>query len=556
MNKKVIKIALVIMVLLALLGAWFWFRNVYSREVVRLEILGPSEVEAGSEVTYTVRYKNNGNIRLEEPRLVFEYPETSVMTGQWLNMNDERVIVRDNRRVEILLDDLQPGEERAEEFTAIIFGIDNTTLQAVARLEYRPRGLNVRFESETSHTLRISGVPLTFEIHLPSRAEPGTEFSFDVNYFSKMNYPLTDLRIKIEYPSEFRFTSSRPKPSFENSEWEIGVLNRGQGGRIEVSGILQDSLMEAKTFEATLGFWQAGRFIPLKKSARGIELAAPPIFISYWVNERTDYSASFGEYLYYEISFLNTGETPLQDLFMTVKLDESVLDFDSVQPGLGNFQKSTGTILWDSNKVSELRFLPSMEEGRVSFWVRAKENVEGINLVIRADVLLSNVRERINTKVNSKTSIVQEGYFKLGPFSNYGPQPPTVGSLTSYSVRWRVNNRHNNLKDAKIRATLAPGVRLSGEISPEGKNIFFDSDSREVIWDIGDISAGQELEAYFQIIFDPMSNQRGDSVELVSSATFSGMDTWTESMISSSYEGVDSTLPDDPSMDQASGIIQ
>lgn len=556
MDNKIIKVALVVMVLLAFLGAWFWFRNTYSKEVVKLEILGPSEVEAGSEVTYTVRYKNNGNIRLEDPKLVFDYPETSIMTGEWSDMEDDKVIVRDERRVEILLDDLQPGEERAEEFSAVIFGVDDATVKAVARLEYKPRNLNVRYESETSHTLGISGVPLTFEVHLPSRVEPGSEFSFDVNYFSRMDYPLTDLRVKVDYPSEFQFTNSRPRPSFEESEWEIGVLNRGQGGRIEVSGIIRDSSMKAKTFEATLGFWQGGRFIPLKSSVRGIELAAPPIFITHRINERSDYSASPGEYIYYQISFLNTGEDLLQDLFMTVKLDESVLDFDNVQPGSGSFQKNSGTILWDSNEVSELRFLPPMEEGRVEFWVKVKDDIEGTNPIIRADVSLSNVNERINTKVNSEISLVQRGYFESGPFDNYGPQPPTVGSSTSYSVRWRVDNRHNDLEDAKVRATLAPGVRLSGDISPEDMRISFDSDSREIIWDVGDISAGQGAEAYFQIVFDPISNQRGDSVELVSEATFSARDTWTESTISSSYRGVDSTLPDDPSIDQASGIVQ
>ncbi len=556
MNNRIIKVALVVLALLALLGGWLWFRNTYSKDVVKLEILGPSEVEAGSEVTYTVKYKNNGNIRLEDPKLTFEYPETSVVIGDWSAIDDERVILRGDRKVEILLDDLQPGEERSEEFAAVVFGVDNSTVKATAWFEYKPRNLNVRYESETSHTLGISGVPLTFEIHLPSRVEPGSEFSFDVNYFSRMEYPLTDLRIKLEYPSEFELTGSRPRPSFEDTEWEIGVLNRGQGGRIEVSGIIHDSSMSAKTFEATLGFWQGGRFIPLKKSVRGIELAAPPIFITHRVNERTNYSASPGEYLKYQISFMNAGDDLLQNLFLTVKLDENILDFDSVQPGSGNFQRNSGTILWDSNEVSELRFLPTMEEGRIDFWVRVKDQIEGINPVIRADISLSNVNERIVTKVNSKASVVQRGYFESGPFDNYGPQPPTVGSSTSYTVRWQVSNSHNDLEDAKVRAVLAQGVRLSGEVSPGDKSVTFDSGSREVVWDVGDIAAGSGSEVYFQIVFDPMFDQRGDSVELVSEASLSARDTWTGSTIYSGYRGIDTTLPDDPAIDQATGIVR
>lgn len=542
MNNKIIKIALVIMVLLAGVGAWFWFGNIHSKEVVNLQILAPSEIEAGSEITYTVKFKNNGGVRLEDLKLIFEYPETSIITGEWLNMDDEKVTVRGDRKVEILLDDLQPGEERSEEFDAVIFGTEDSTVMAVARLEYTPRNLRAKFESETSHTLRISGVPLTFEIHLPSRVEPGSEFSFDVNYFSRMEYLLTDLRVKLEYPSEFQFTSSRPRPSFGNNEWEMGVLNRGQGGRIEVSGILQDSSMKAKTFEATLGFWRDDRFIPLKKSVRGIELATPPIFITYRVNKVADYSASLGEYLYYQISFLNMGDDLLENLFLTVKLDENVIDFDNVQPGSGIFQRNTGTILWGSSEISELRFLPTMEEGQVDFWVKVKSDIAGTNPIIRADISLGNMNERINTKVNSKISLIQKGYFGKGPFDNYGPQPPTFGSLTSYTIHWQMSNRHNDLENVKVRANLAPGVRLSGEISPEDKSLSFDSVSREVIWDIGDISAGQGSEVYFQIIFDPRDDQEGDSVELVSKATLSAKDTWTEAIIYSTFKGVDTTL--------------
>ncbi|MGI6636850.1 MAG: hypothetical protein ACOX2Z_00620 [Minisyncoccales bacterium] len=554
MNKKAIKIALAVLIVLLLVGAWVWFRNSYSKEVLKLEILAPSEAEAGEETIYTVRYKNNGNTRLEEPKLTFEYPEASIMIDDWEDTDD--VIVRSDRKVEMSLEDIQPGEERSREFRAVVFGIDNATIQATARLEYKPRNLNVRYESETSHTLKVSGVPLTFEINLPSRVEPGSEFSFDINYFSRMEYPLTNLRVRVAYPKEFKYVKSRPSPSFDESEWEVGVLNRGQGGRIEVSGIIKDSSMQAKTFEATLGFWQDEKFIPLKKSVRGIELATPPISITSRVNERSNYSASTGEYLHYEITFMNTGDDLLENLFLTVKLDESVIDFDTVQVDKGSFQKNSGTILWDSNEVSGLRFLPTMEEGRVSFWVKVKDRIEGINPAIRAEISLSNVKERVTTKINSRVSLTQKGYFSTGPFDNYGSQPPSVGSSTSYTVLWRVNNLHNELENSKVRAVLAPGVRLSGEVSPKGDYLSFDLGSREIIWDIGRLSAGETSEIYFQIVFDPQPDQKDDSVELISEATLSAKDLWTGSMIYSGYRGIDTTLPDDSSISSEMGIIQ
>ena len=108
MNKKAIKIALAVLIVLLLVGAWVWFRNSYSKEVLKLEILAPSEAEAGEETIYTVRYKNNGNTRLEEPKLTFEYPEASIMIDDWEDTDD--VIVRSDRKVEMSLEDIQPGK--------------------------------------------------------------------------------------------------------------------------------------------------------------------------------------------------------------------------------------------------------------------------------------------------------------------------------------------------------------------------------------------------------------------------------------------------------------
>ena len=539
MVKKIIKIAIILIVILVILGGWFWFRNIHSREVLRLDILGPSEAEAGSEVNYIVRFKNNGNIRLEDPVLAFEFPKNTIIPEGWMPVADDRITIRGERRVEIILDDIQPGEERTKNFRGLVFGVENSSITANARIEYRPRNLNARFEADTSHTLLISEVPLTFEVHLPSRTEPGKEFSFEINYFSRIEHPLSDLRVKIEYPSGFEFLGSRPKPSFEQNEWDLGVLNRGQGGRIEVKGTLTGEPSQSAIFQATLGFWQDGKFVRLKESVRGIELATPLIFISHLVNGSPDYIPKIGEYLFYEISFKNTGDSPLEDLFLTVKLDRNIIDFDKVQPGLGNFQENVGMIFWDSASVSQLRFLPSMEEGRINFWVRVMDDIKKAEPAINIEVSLSHITERISNKIKSQVLVSQKVCPGVHPFENYGPTPPVIGTSTSYTINWKAINHNNNLEDAIIRATLPRGVRLSGEVYPKDSTILYDTNSREVIWDIGDIVSGAGIieeapEVYFQVIFSPERTEEEQAL-LISSIRFTAMDQWTESLISTEF---------------------
>jgi hypothetical protein len=556
MDKRIIKIILIVIAVLLVLGAWFLWRNVYSRDVLKLEIVGVSEAEAGSRIDYLIRYKNNGNARLESTRLVFEFPENTVIPEELRNSEDERIVLRGSNRVEINIGEVYPGEERTEELKGYVFGRENSTVTAKATVYFKPKNLNIEYNAETTHTLLITGVPINFDLHLPSKVDAEKDFSFDVNYFSKIDYPISNLRIKVEYPSEFKFKESRPRASFDGGEWEIGVLNRGEGGRIEISGVLEGEPSQIRAFKASLGFWQDGRFVLLKESTRGIEIATPLLYITHRINEKPQYVANPGEYLYYEVFFRNTGDEPLESLFLTVKLGGGSIDFDRVQLENGVFQKNTGTIIWDSKDVSELSLLPPMQEGKVAFWAKVKDTVSEKNPEVEIEVSLSQVKKRIITKINTKMFFSQQVFSSQGPFNNYGPQPPQVGASTSYAVRWHIRNTSNEVSDLKVRAKIPSEVRLSGETYPGTAKITFDPISREIVWDAENIGPREEKEIYFQIILDPSSQQRNSLVELVSEASVSGRDSWTGSNIRVVSSSRKTDLPDDNSITEEMGIVR
>ena len=53
-------------------------RVVLPRTRVEVRISGPETAKAGEEITYTVTYKNTGNVVLKNPELVFNYPSFSL----------------------------------------------------------------------------------------------------------------------------------------------------------------------------------------------------------------------------------------------------------------------------------------------------------------------------------------------------------------------------------------------------------------------------------------------------------------------------------------------
>jgi len=543
--------SLILFILIIILGAagyWYYQKGIYSKEVLKVEILGKNEVDLAEEVEYLVKYKNNGDFRLEEATLTFEYPKNSVAEGE--------------KYPRMKLDDIYPGEEKTVSFKARIFGKEGEVKEAKAQISYHPKDIKSTYTRDSTFTTLIKTVPITFEFDLPSRVEPGKEISFRLNYFSNVNYPLSDLGIKVQYPDSFEFIDSKPK-ALEKTDWNIGLLNRAQGGRIEISGTLKGAIDESKIFTAQIGMWQDGEFLLLKDTSRGIQIGKSSLYIFQEINNNPKYVASPGDLLDYEITFKNIGDQPIENILMIVNLDGDALDFDSVKVTPGSFKKEDKKIVWDYTMVPDLKILLPTDEGKVEFWVKVKDDLpqDLKNLEIKDTVYLDNLREDFSTKINSKLEISQIGNFQDDFFGNSGPLPPKVGQTTTYTIMWQVKNYNNDLKNVKVRAILPDWIRLTGEITPKDAKFSFDSASKEILWDLGDIPAGSGVSSIaptvsFQVAFTPTSSQRGQTPNIIGEAKITADDTWTESIIEKTSPAVNTTLPDDPSMGQGMGVVQ
>ncbi len=540
-----------LMILLVAAAIYYWNSNYYSRESLKLEILGPETIEIAENFEYLVKYKNNGKVRLEEPRIIFEYPDYSIVEENLL-------------RKEIELEDIYPGEEKTYPFKARLIGKEGEPKTAKVSLSYRPKNLKARFESKTTLTTVIKSIPLTFRFDLPSEVESGKDLTFSLNYFSNIDYPLSGLRIKVEYPSDFEFVESTPQ-SLEEVEWEIPPMSKAEGGRIEITGKIRGSVGDNEIFKAEFGTWQDGEFVLLKEILKTVKIIKPALYISQEINSSPEYVASPGDLLHYQVSFKNIGETPLTDLSLLITLTGDSLDLTSLKAPRGDFEQGDNSILWDWKRLGELQFLDVRERGEVEFWVKLKENWEITSSkgeeVIKTNIYLSQAREEFETKVNSKMDIVQKGYFEDEIFGNSGSVPPRVGDTTTYTIMWQVKNFYNNVNSVTVKAKLSKNVRLTGEIFPEDEEskFTFDSGSREIIWRVGNLKVGEGVlnsacNIAFQVAFSPDSSQIGQTPDIIGQAEIIGQDDWTKEILTFSTNSIDTSLPDDPTVEN--GVVQ
>lgn len=542
MSKKITIISILIIAGLVLVGYWYYKSQIFSKGILKLEILGPDSAQVGEEITYTVRYKNNSDFTLQNPKLIFEYPEYSV--GE------------DGKdRVTKSLQDIYPGDEQLVQFKTRLLGKENDLKIAKVYLSYRPKNLSAQYESNTTFTTKIEPVPLTLDFDLPSKLEVGKEVQISLNYFSNIDYALSGLKLTVEYPEKFEFSSSDHK-TLDKNEWEIDSLKKAEGGRIKINGKISATSGEKITFGAKLGIWQQGDFILLKETSKEVETIEPLLYISQQINGSANYIASPGENLHYEIYFKNIGSTPFENLYLINKLDSSAFDLSSIKVDSDQATIDDNLIIWDWKQVSSLRSLGVQEEEKVAFDVKLKDewlsqNTELNATIVKNKVNISSVSQEFQTKVNSRLIVLQKGLYEDGGiFGNSGPVPPVVGQSTTYTITWQVKNFYNDVKNVKVKAILAPGVTLTSKISPDSEisKFSFDSTSREIVWTVGDsLTAGTGVSnippsVSFQVSLTPNTSQMGGSITLVNKPRISGEDQWTSRNIEWQGQAVDTSL--------------
>lgn len=552
MNKKIIFTLFLAATVIFILFL-FWRGSMFSKEILKLEILGQDKAKVGEEIEYSVKYKNNGNFVLENPKLIFIMPDNSLT-------EDGKTIITQTLR------DIYPGNEEVVKIKTRLLGKEGDLKTAKVSLSYTPKNLTARYESDTTFTTQISEVPITLDFDLPSNVEKGKDLQYSINYFSNIDYPLENLSLKIDQVAGFNFLSSNPA-SLDHSEWKLATLSKAQGGRITVTGNINADTDKTLTFSASLGMWQNGSFVVIKQAIKDVQVIQPLLFITQQINGSSNYIASAGEILNYKISFTNIGSSAFDNLFAIVRLDGSALDMSTIKPDGGKVQQNDNMIVFDSNLAPSLRHLEKQQSGQLSFSVKVKDNWTPVSInqdssVITNEVNISQIIQKFSIKVNAGLSISQTGYFQSSDIINSGPTPPQVGKITTYTINWNIKNYSSDEKNVRVRATLPKNVKLTGKIMPsdQSSSFSFDSVSREIVWSAGDILAGtgvsgDPVSLAFQVSINPDVSQKGSVAQIIGQAEVSGENQFTNNITTARDSAITTALPDDFSH-SGGGIVQ
>ncbi len=522
-TKNLIKIILISIFVFAL-GIYWWQSTSYSKEVLKLEILGPSEVAVGESIEYVVRFKNNGNVRLEEPELIFEYPSGAIT-------KNEDILLYNSEKIG---GSIYPGEERTFSFDARLLGKEGSLKIAKATLSFKPKDLNVRNETSTEFLTTIKTVPINLDFNLPSKVTSiDKAFSFSINYASEVDYSLEDLSIIIDYPEDFAFLYSNPK-ALDEKQWDISSLNKYESGKIDISGMTTSDTQSA--FTVKLGIWDNNEFVVLKEITEWLQVVSPSLYVTQKVNNSYDYIAKKGDSLHFEVSFRNIGEEPLEDLILVSKLDGNLFDLSTVSAPSAKYTVGDNSLLFESKSFPDLEFLGVDQVGVIEFWIDLKTDLNQSILSqasqkVKNIVSVGGVKEEFTTKV--QTDLVAWQHVDVTATS--GPYPLQINRASKVTVVWEALSSFNDVGEVTMRAIIPENGTLIKGDDFEENGLTFNEDTSEIVWEVGSIPAGSgytkdSVKVSFQIMVSPQMATPG-GILLIPSAYIGGKDEWTQTKV-------------------------
>jgi hypothetical protein len=559
---------------LVYVGYTYFFKgNRVSNENIVISILGNTFTSGGEELPLQIEIANKNTSALELADVIVEYPKGTT-DG----------VVLEKERVRTSIGTIPSGGVKSENFKIILFGEQGSIQEVKVSLEYRIEGSNSIFIKDKLYNVTINSTPIDITVDAPFEATPNQDINLNVKAVLNASRPASKILVRVEYPLGFVFSSANPAPTLGNNVWSLGDLAPGAEKNIAISGKMVDVFDgEEKTFRIYTGsqsstdksligvvFNSLGHTVLVKKPFIEAKLFVNGVY-------QKEYSVDSKTAVVGNINWVNNLDTKVNDLEIRAKLSGNALNRKAIDSTGGFYNSLEDTIVWNKNSEKTLKEVEPGQSGTVSFSLIPLPVYSSSGLitqpVFNIEVSVSGKQSTegnvLKTITNSETKVVKVStdvglttkvLYYSGPFDNTGPIPPKSEKETTYTVVWSLSNTSNNASKIKVKSSLPPWVKFTGKISPENSDITFDSLTREVVWNAGNLGRGAGLtqagkEVAFQISFTPSLSQVGSTPTLINSTVLTGHDDFANVDVRVDKSALNTRLTSDPDFIQSGARV-
>ncbi len=546
----------IIFFIVAIIGsAVFFFTggNYISADNIDLEIVAPPLIDGGTQANLQFIITNRNPTELLLSDLVITYPEgTRDPKDPTKALNHERISIGT----------IAPGRQVKLTSNAIFYGSEGSTQNIKASLEYSIAGSNAVFVKDNGVSLTVGSSPVSVIVEAPQETIAGQPFTVTVTVQSNAASSVEDVLIQAQYPFGFSVQSATPKADSGSTVWRLGTMAPGTTQVINIVGTIDGQDGDERVFRFSAGSTKdetGGRIqVPFLSVPATVTVHRPFITGSLSVDGKSGakVSAPAGKTLQGSVTWQNNLSESLQDVEIEVKLSGPALDRSSITTSNGFYQSNNSTVVWTSAQDPSLASVPPGGRGVLNFSFESLPPGAGgvvytnpiidLSMTVRATRtgqgnVPSEVTSAATMEVSlaSAVSLTTQTLRAGGLFQNSGPVPPRAEVPTTYTVQWSVKNSSNTVGGAAVSTVLPPYVNFVA--AQQGSGITYDSGSRTVKWDMGDIKAGVGYstgvrQGAFQVSLTPSTSQIGQVVSITGSSVLTGTDRFAQTAVSANAE--------------------
>ncbi|MCK5320231.1 hypothetical protein KAJ61_02480, partial [Candidatus Parcubacteria bacterium] len=538
---------------------------------------GETEVAAGEEYFYTLRYKNNSNIAIKNIHIQVNYPEHFKALDVYPEAKTENNTVWE-------IEFLPPHSAGNIKIKGMMLAAKDETGIMFAEMNYSPENFSSEFKKETSINTVINDIGINFDFECANSVLVGEIEELILHFNAKENNFINNFRLTLEPKENVEILSY----AGEGME-KLAVFKQERPGVWQISEVGQDEAMlpirikflEKETEKEELRFsFEYTRndedYTKFKDEILNFEVMKSDLNLTLIINgAREDKGVNFGDTLNYSIVYKNKGETEMKNVVIMAVLESDFLDWTTMQFDAKGKERGN-TITWTKEEIPSLATVEQNQEGVIDFSVEVMKaatagNDQEYQIKSYAQFSIGQFgeeEEQTGIEDNLSNTIVNiiNSDLELSEAIKYfnednipvgtGPHPPKVGEATSYKVYWNLSNNLHELKDLIIKVKLPEYVDWDNKNRATVGEIKYDEVSQEVHWKIGRLPVTVfQASGEFSISVTPSEDDKNKIMVLLPGSEACAIDDKTKAELSKITKAKTTKLEDD-SIAQGDGIVE
>ncbi len=542
---------------------------------VSIDVLAPTSVPSGKELSLDVTVKNGNPVSLENAELLITYPEGTK------NADDPTTPLP---TVRAGIGTLEVDQKVTKTSRSIPFGNEQTTQSVKVKLEYSLKESSRVLTCEKEFPFTIATAPVALSVKGLEEISSGQEFALTLDVRSNSEGIVPDQRLVVDYPFGFRMVRADPAPTEGDNVWDLGDIPPEYAKVITITGTVDTQTVESRSVKFRMGERDATDPVKLVSSMKTVEhpllIVRPFVKLDVTLNGNSAESVSVvpGERVDGVIRWKNDLVDPIYDVTIEAIIPRAYVDRESVRAPSGYFSSVEQRIIWTPQTDEAFKEVGPGEEGTLNFsfetesfsdtsGARNPEIPLSFSVHARRVSDQSEVPQTLTAlsprtiKLGSVPLFMARTYFSVGPFRNTGPYPPRAEQETTFTATWQVRNSVNDMSDVTVSGALPVYVEWMGQTYPSNEQISYNPNTREVTWVLGDVaattgSAAAPREASFRVAIIPSVTDIGNTLPIVRSMVMRGVDVFTRDMVERTVRDIGTTLVDDPAYSDNLGKVR